>query len=63
MIYSNEGKVIVKGTKVEVMAELSCIVKEIKGDRVEKRSPSSDVGVTHTEIRCYGPYIQRGEIS
>lgn len=36
MIYVNEGKTIVKGAEIDVMAELSCIIKEIKNDRVRK---------------------------
>lgn len=36
MIYCNEGKVIVKGAEIDVMAELSCIIEEIKKDRIQK---------------------------
>lgn len=36
MIYGNEGKVIVKGAEIDVMAELSYIIKEIKEDRIQK---------------------------
>ena len=36
MIYGNEGKVIMKGAEIDVMAELSCIIKGIKDERIQK---------------------------
>lgn len=36
MIYSNEGKVTIKGAEIDVMADFACVVKGIKDDRVEK---------------------------